>query len=870
MSTWCRACGQLQPLQSGSCTACSADLEVGRPDSTPIGLVYEVRGKLGLTSKQGVCTSVEGQILVLHFSTKDKEAGRIPDTTHPTDLVSADLGPATRLLFAAQLQGGKHSWDGDVLRQRSAELCSDIRVLRRLVDDALQLGWEHIVDWAPISHSEKAWRTAHHAATIGNLESLRGALSRLPKSGYAARSTLLLPHLGAIHRDAGPWLPLLDSIVESGADDAEAVRAAAVGTWDAALGAAKALLPEGRRGAWLNVVPPLEDGQAIPPSLAHDTPAWTAANLFSASGRSLPLDSAVEQLAVLEPALWDDLIDTGRITKAASLTSFTGGLRTYLLARLNPAKLSDPEVRDVGHIGELARRIFLSRDRATLSGLEPTSRVKHYQALLEVIEGSRPDPDRLDAATVQILELPAQTLVELKDGATKSLPAPVVADPSLWPVFADVAITGKLLPDPTLAPNHPLNVWVGLHRLIGLIWEGDLPAAVEHGMILSRSTTDLEQQSDEVLNLTAFALYQQRRVDEALKLLERALEGIYSENLLVNASIVAGEAHPEVGIRYLARLVDEAPTPDLQRAGLDRAITLWEGADLDFPQVLVPAMQTVLNSPQEVEDYLRVGKIAVGVAPQIVASLRNPGGEFDGPYRLIQIRGRWKTDQNMLLNHLAEEYIRLYKTVGRVEWFMNDWKTWIETIHSSVFVDFGEALGSAQWIDTVLMTAPELLPDDERFLLAPQAGAHIAALLAQKGDSLSDAAMQKFFYGPIQEFLKIKGTYNPNYAEYLASSCTLCIGSVGINRLRIGREAIAAAYNPLVDRLRWDIQNRYAITNQMRNLVNAAEGEMMATLRTIITNMRQLGSEERGDLTQALSSDVDEWQNEINGLRRNL
>src|SRR3546814_11862871 len=103
---------------------------------------------MSVGKKQGVCLGVDGDSLLLHFSPKDKEPGRLPSSTQATTVVSDDLGPASRLLYAAELQG-KQSWDREALRKRAAEVCNDVRILRRLADDALGLDWQHILDWAP-------------------------------------------------------------------------------------------------------------------------------------------------------------------------------------------------------------------------------------------------------------------------------------------------------------------------------------------------------------------------------------------------------------------------------------------------------------------------------------------------------------------------------------------------------------------------------------------------------------------------------------------------------------------------------------------------------------------------------------------------
>ena len=179
-------------------------------------------------------------------------------------------------------------------------------------------------------------------------------------------------------------------------------------------------------------------------------------------------------------------------------------------------------------------------------------------------------------------------------------------------------------------------------------------------------------------------------------------------------------------------------------------------------------------------------------------------------------------------------------------------------------------MGSAEFIDKVLVDAPDLFSDEERFILAPQAGAHINTAYANNGSWLNDQALRKFFFSPIDDFHRRRGNFNDSFAEYLATNFTLCLGNVGIRMVGAGRDAVAENYNPLVERLRWDNQNRFTIITQMDRILGETEQGLLATLRSIVEQMRRLGSEEKRDLTRMLTNDVDEWQDEINRLRRNL
>lgn len=872
MTSWCRSCGEVQAGQSGRCGGCGIDLSTAEPEESPIGLVFEIRGKMGVGKKLGICLSVDGDEFLLHFSSKDKEPGRVPSSMLPTGVVPPTLGAVTRLLYAASLQEVKRTWDGDLLRRRAVELCADMRELRRLTDDALDLRWSEILEWAPVSQSEKAWRTAHHASATGQLDLLCDSLSKLPPSGYPTRASLLLPHLKAIRDRLDVWTPVLGQMIECGSPGGHAVKAA-VGDWNAALGAAATLTGDQRRSHWADIKQQLESGDILPPPPFYDTPAWTAASLISSANRSHSIDKALEHLVGLEPALWDDLIDHGRMTRSAALTSLRGARRNYSLARLDPAKLSDAEIRDVGHDGEMARRLFLARDKASLSGLDDSPRVLHYRALLDVVNGGRPDPDRLDPMTVGLLELPAQVLEQIRDGAISALPSEIANDPSLWPMFSEVAISGKLLPDAGRGANDSLNLWVGLHRLLGLIWEDDLEGAVKHGALLADQAYEVEEIEDEVLNLSAFALFQLGRVDEALGLIEKAMQGVYTENLLVNASIVASHAQPEIGLRYLARLVEEAPTPELQNAGLGHAISVWRQSELDFPPILLPAMQVVLGTQLPTDEYLNLGRVAVSVAPEVIATLTNPGGALDGPYQLLQIRGRWKTDDNMDLADLADAYISLYRSVGRADWFIDDWTTWVDSIHESVFVDFGEAAGSAQFIDRVITQAPDLLAPESRYALAPQAGAHLAFALREHDSSwLNEAAVEKFFIRPLDEFLASQSAFEPGRPEFLSNNFARCAGLGVLHIFELQFPLMVNNYNALNDSVGRETQNYIAIQVEKERMLRNALNGPIPSIEAVLSRLRRLTNldDAPAELVDNVASSVAEWRSECERLLRLL
>lgn len=863
---WCRACGEIQPADHRGNCACGADLASDPFPASPIGLVFEGRGTFGLRKRYGVCVGFDAESLLVHFAAKEKELTRLPVGTSADPLVSASLGPASRIVQALALAPKGSSWDEEMLRRRVGELCGSTRMVRQLFDDALEQGWQHILDWAPLTASEKAWRVAHHASSRGDLARLRDALLALPETGYAGRVDLLLAHLAEIRKDAQTWQPVLQRMVGNGVDRSLALLVSSIGKPDKALESALGFLPAVFQAGWNEWLEQLGSGQAVSGPPTSEAPAWLAVSLVSDETKP-NLDARLGDIAGLSLPLLDDLIDAGRVTAGAPLAGLAGERRNYLLARVDPDKLTTDELSSAGHLSELARRLYLARDRALLSGLEGTTRVRHYQALLEVLEGGRADPERLDEATVARLRQPEQVAGLLKDGGLRTLPNEIVEDPSLWMLFADQATSGTLLPDVGRPAGHPVNTWIGLRRLLGLVWEGKFAEAVEHGRQLLPALTD-ERSADEAANLTAFALDQLGRSDEALIALEDALRGEYSENLLINVSIVASRVRPEVGIRHLSRLVDEARTPELRRSSLMHSIEVWRGSDLEFPQVLIPHLQTMMAKPDSFDDYLHLARVAAVAVPGVMNALPDPGGSYSGPYRTLRAAARFKVEQSYAHSDLATDLIGVYRSVGQPEWWLEEWKGWVSAIEDALFVDFGEALGPAQFVDTVISSAPELLTTREFIVMAPQAGAHTAVFLAGRKGWLNEKAWAKYFFKPAEQFFAHRSEFEPDHAEFLAGNMTLCIGNAAFRMLGFARDDFANEFNEVIDRLRWDADNRLRLLMRREELLRELDTGSLAQLERVVQLMRRLGSRKREDLTRDIATDVEDWRREIDKLKR--
>ena len=227
----------------------------------------------------------------------------------------------------------------------------------------------------------------------------------------------------------------------------------------------------------------------------------------------------------------------------------------------------------------------------------------------------------------------------------------------------------------------------------------------------------------------------------------------------------------------------------------------------------------------------------------------------------------------MMFGELADEYIRLYGAVGRVEWFMDDWKTWVETVRDSVFVDFGDAAGSAQFIDRVIVNAPDLLTPEDRFVLAPQAGAHLAAAFRRDDNSyLNDVAIEKFFLRPLDEFLAARGNLEPGREEFLANNLAMCVGLGVLHLYEVSRPQMADEYNALNERARWDTQNFIAIQVQKERMLKEALTGPIATIESAADRLLRLRrlDDKRRLLVSDLGGSVSEWRSECERLLRAL
>jgi hypothetical protein len=359
-----------------------------------------------------------------------------------------------------------------------------------------------------------------------------------------------------------------------------------------------------------------------------------------------------------------------------------------------------------------------------------------------------------------------------------------------------------------------------------------------------------------------------------MEILDQAMEGLYTEALLVNATIIAAAVDPTHSVTIFARLVRDAPTAELKLAALRRAVDVLDTGitGQPFPKELLEPLKDALSTGAcQLSDYCRFMWIAVSVMPQAVVALPRPSGPTKGPYLFGVALARFNSDPNFFQTHLAKALIAVFHEVGRPDWFEVQWRQLLEGVKAATFVDFGEATGEAAFWDTVGLEAPELLTTFERLVFLPQAGAHKAAHFAKSNNILSGEAFKKFFYVPAEEFLVSGSSFDEGVARMIASNLAQTLSMSTLWFAQVSRNQTTDRYNPLVQRLRWDTENRYEIVREMRSILDEDTASVDEIDRALDRIRRlPLDEAERRTRQGPLEDILRDWRAEIVKLRSNL
>lgn len=630
--TFCRACGQLS--EGETCAGCGTTLAAPRAlrDVGALGAMITYRRLL----RSHRFVVIGGTRTTYRAVSDDGSIEEIPVdkvTNYQQQLAGTTWTQAGALLAASRGSNLTQTMRA-TLKSEALQCAADITAQRGLLVDALRLHVDDLAGELDLSDTEIGWTWAVSRVWRGLYTEATERLLQLPTRRYVGRLAL--------------WFKAAtEGVVDGDVSQAVVDEAEELGTVSATAAVACCLLksklgagPQPSRVVKLvNAAKTQDQDAAVWARSVGDAPWLESASprallLQAHQGRSEPLGEDPSVLDVAPPEVLDDLIDQGAIPRA--WLDEVGGLKfgAYVLARLGPERVSDEDLVSLGHDEERVRRAVLRGQPC------PPDVSEEARGLYEVWSALR-RADPADPALPDALE-------ELGDFRGDHLRA-VLDDPTLLPsdeLLAD-AFGAKLLArisevEPSHVARQDLTenqkefigyvcAWRSKEALQSWQWSTALERA-KQALGFSRS----EKLRDEALNLLACAHWQLGRDESALKALETALEGAYTESLQANIAVVAAELEPEKAASHLSRLVVEAPDLRLRVAAARRAVEIWGYCDEPWaatdqlPSSLAEALRSLIDEPMSIEEF---GDILRLLAEYDSEWLAAPGRLNSSPHR---------------------------------------------------------------------------------------------------------------------------------------------------------------------------------------------------------------------------------------------
>lgn len=305
-----------------------------------------------------------------------------------------------------------------------------------------------------------------------------------------------------------------------------------------------------------------------------------------------------------EPVV-DELVDRHLLDATGVDLLVARGLDpAYVVARLDPTRLTDDDVAALGWQAEQDRRTAFSGGTSQLQ-----------QSALRFLEGD-------DGMLTHLHQLwPADDVTELvaarESARTGRLPRAeeLLANPYL--TAAVLAQRWDAVPsvvDPDLSQQALLGA-VGLRLGRDALWAGSWDAARGHALEVLRQC-QIEKVRDEALNLVACALRQTGDDAGALSALEQALVGAFTVNTAINAALVAAELDPVRAATSLAQIIRDAPDHATKVSAAIIAVNSWWSHQDEFaglsddleslPPVLSAPLRGLVRSQLDQESFREI------------------------------------------------------------------------------------------------------------------------------------------------------------------------------------------------------------------------------------------------------------------------
>jgi hypothetical protein len=876
---------------AGECAHCATPLVA--PDAGPrrIGQVVEMGNRL--LSKKGIVIADDGQQVTV--ASKADAPLVVPatqfDAFAPVPVAGPEvIGAAGRLWRANQAKNDgsiKAKWTSETIESAAAGFASaNLASTRAAALDAIALGLTDQVDRLPLSPTEIAWYRACAYASTGDVPALVASVEALPAHGFHGRVPLLLGHVAALYADpalAARARVLLDAFVADD-PDARALSVALAPSPDAGvleLSSSYADRLESLGASPAQVMAAIPDAIARHqrfaslPATSTATPNLRSLDAYLAGRGGTVMDAALPALAGLPVTLLDELIDVGTLTRIpADAQHWPPAITAYLRCRTNPAEATVDELRLAGFHAELARRFMLSADDAELATLDDSdAAVGHYRAVRAYqLSRTLADADRLRPSVRTVFEQ-IEALRQTAPGQRGDAQADLAADSSAWPLIREMAYRGDVSLDADLRARFPnFGAWLDLCGMQRLVFDGRWAEVITAGRRLASSP--LESMRDEAESMVAFAEWQLGHPAEALRVLDDALSGQFSTGLIVNAALVAAEQGCRPAFPYLIKAMRLATDPRVRQGAVSRAIALWLGDDTvqDYPDVLARMVRESLAIMQPDDgfhstllfistlhdrDWLATAAVAAANPAQTNAS------------RYFATRSRVLSDAHPdTLDDLGNMLVKLAQMSPPYDWVTRE-KTWLtELLLDLVHTDFGDAAWTSSVIATLV--GGGILDLAEELVLGMQAGAHVAMKLNGEEAEISADAEQRLVFAHVDKYRLRRGELNEVQQEIVDDEVAHCAVAASLAFVATTERAVDAfqlVWGQLVDRERWDYQNRAYIIGQERRALNSL-APYVDRCRRYLAMMDGLKLSETGRARRdQMVSSVNLWASEIARLR---
>lgn len=894
---WCRSCG----LESAAtpCSNCNTPIEGPSTGADWVGVVVKVSG--GLLAKTGIAlptpptpspgASVPANgVSVLVKGTEptvmEPEAFyALERIVTPGPEMSSAPGRLMAALAASDRRDVKAKWDRELVAAAAMALAQDSWGSRRAAAaDWLLLSLDDEVQELGLTESELVWIRALLAARQGDVSTTIAQLGLLPSDGYGERANLLLSMADQIlpQEDLHTTVAaLLEPFAAERADGRALVAALGDTTPDEPLAATRALIGT-LRPMGSDELARLADGidgeLSQHPSEPEEFAATQALAVYRSGMSGEAVDDDAGWLIAGHLALYDDLIDRGTLSdKCLANVRLLNDPLHYVTARLDPARLDDGQLQAMGHVAELARRAYTVGDARTLAQLPAEHEaVRHYKALLDVKETGDARRENLRSEARQMLEELDAYRAELKEAPGSPPPGKVLNDPSCWAALAQEARAGRIALSADLRQRAPdFAAWLDLCEIESCIWALDWTEARNLSDALLQRVTD-ERLSDEIQNMAAYAQYQLNNETTALRLLESALQGRFSMNLVINTSVVASELGSEMAAPILVQVYEEAADPAVGIRALSKAIGLWLDDDQSEtpPPSLVGALRNALARPLPDDSHLTFVRFAANHDQEWLAGDPPINAKSQAQKDVSQF---YETKVHALLpghteslTDVAARLVEIHRKTPVPSWAAQELEDMVGALMDGVHVPFGEAPGLASIIEVFL--GGDVLTTPQALILGPQAGAHLAASFQESdGSTLSDNAERVFLFDPLDLYLREKASLPDGARESVGEELARCFGMAFLSLMNVTGNKVdqfGRAWEQLVQRESWDHQNRMSILRQERGILDEI-GQWVKRCGRYNDEIRRLGPAlgERKEMIDDFQQRIDRWSNEIARLR---